>query len=297
MTLLDPALLSRIAGLEVRARTIVEGAIAGRHRSPHHGSSVEFAEHKEYSPGDDIKHIDWKALGKFDRYYVKRFEEEAELRALLLFDTSGSMSYAGRGASKLDYARELAAALAYLLLQQQDLVGLLAFGQATDKYIPPRSRGTHLRELLLALEAARAQGPTRLDAALDQVSELARRRSLLVVLSDLLDVPDRAATLLRSLRARRHDVVVLHVLDPDELDFPFDEPLWLKSPEDERRLLVEPARARKHYLEAVERFTSGWRHRLREGDVDYHLVRTDRPHSEILLELLTGPLRRPTGSA
>src|SRR5204863_9603633 len=148
MKYLDPTALSRLGTLTLKARTVVEGALSGLHKSPHHGASVEFAEHKEYSAGDEIKHIDWKAYGKFDKYYVKRFEEETELRAYLLIDTSASMGYRGGGVSKLDYARYLAAGLAYLLLRQQDQVGMVAFGEKLKGYLPPRSRGGHLADLL-----------------------------------------------------------------------------------------------------------------------------------------------------
>src|SRR3954452_6998949 len=184
--LLDPVALSRLSNLELRARTVVEGALAGMHRSPQHGASVEFAEHKEYAAGDEIKNIDWKAYGKFDKYYVKRFEEETELRAYLVIDTSASMAYQGKGVSKLDYARTLAASLAYLLLRQQDQVGMVAFGDKLRGYLPPRSRGGHLSDLLTALDGVVAEGRTDLSRAIAYVSEVAQRRALLVFFSDLL---------------------------------------------------------------------------------------------------------------
>src|SRR5262249_39021643 len=218
--LLDPVALSKLSNLELRARSVVEGALSGLHKSPHHGSSVEFAEHKEYSAGDEIKHIDWKAYGKFDKYYVKRFEEETELRAYLLIDTSASMGYRGRGVSKLDYARTLAASLAYLLLKQQDQVGMIAFGEKLRGYLPPRARGGQLGDLLASLEALEAGGRTDLPRALAYLSEVAQRRALIVVLSDLLDGDSdgkgQVRHLLRGLRARKHDVCVFHLLDTDE---------------------------------------------------------------------------------
>src|SRR5258708_3613634 len=183
---LDPVSLARLSNLELRARSVVEGALSGLHRSPHHGASVEFAEHKEYSAGDEIKHIDWKAYGKFDKYYVKRFEEETELRAYLLLDTSASMAYCGRGVSKWAYAQSLAGALAYLLLRQQDQVGMIAFGERLCGYLPPRSRSGHLGDLLTALDGLSPKGRTDLTRALAYVSEVAQRRALIVVFSDLL---------------------------------------------------------------------------------------------------------------
>lgn len=297
MRSLDPLALAKIQNLELRARTVVEGALAGMHRSPHHGASVEFAEHKEYSAGDEIKHIDWKAYGKFDKYYVKRFEEETELRCWLLVDTSGSMSYRGAGVSKLEYARMLAAALSYLLLKQQDQVGLIAFADKLRGYLPPRSRGGHLSDLLGALEGLDEQGATDLPRALAYLSEVAPRRAMVILLSDLLesgagDAQQRDVRhLLRGLRARRHDVVVFHLLDRDELTLPFEGTTWFESLEDDRRVLAEPAELRKAYLRELERFIEGYRRGLAEGDVEYHLVDTSRPPSEVLVEFLNGPWR------
>src|SRR5262249_15991230 len=173
--------------MTLRARVVVDGALTGLHRAPHYGSSVEFAEHKEYTPGDEIRHIDWKAYGKFDKYYIKRYEEETELSAYLIVDTSGSMGYRGRGVSKLEYARTLAAALGYLLLRQKDKVGLIGFGTRLTAYLPARARGGHLGDLLTALEALTPGGQTDLARALLYLSEVAARRSLVVVISDLLD--------------------------------------------------------------------------------------------------------------
>jgi uncharacterized protein (DUF58 family) len=295
-SLLDPVALARLSNLELRARTVVEGALAGMHRSPHHGASVEFAEHKEYSAGDEIKHIDWKAYGKFDKYYVKRFEEETELRAYLLVDTSASMSYQGAGVSKLDYAKVLAASLAYLLLKQQDQVGMIAFGDKLRGYLPPRARGGQLADLLASLDALEAKGRTDLPRALAYLSEVAQRRALIVVISDLLD-GDRAGSgevrhLLRGLRARKHDVCVFQLLDHDELTLPFEGTTVFQSLEDDRRLLAEPADVRKAYLAEVNAFVEGYRRALAEGDVEYHLVDTARAPADVLVGFLTGAWRR-----
>ncbi|HEY7957830.1 MAG TPA: DUF58 domain-containing protein [Polyangia bacterium] len=297
--ILDPVALQRLQNLELRARTVVEGALSGLHRSPHHGASVEFAQHKEYSAGDEIKHIDWKAYGKFDKYYVKRFEEETELRAYLLIDTSGSMGYRGRGVSKLEYARMLAASLAYLLLRQQDQVGMIAFGEKLRGYLPPRARSGHLADMLTALEALTADGPTDLARALAYLSEVSRRRALVIVLSDLLEADsadpnarrENARHLLRGLRARQHDVVVFHLLDSDELTLPFEGTTWFESMEDGRRTLVEPADVRRAYLGELSKFIDGYRRGLAEGDVEYHLVDTARAPSEVLLDFLNGAWR------
>ena len=289
--LVDPVALSRLSNLELRARSIVEGALSGMHRSHHYGSSVEFAEHKEYAPGDEIKHIDWKAFGKFDKYYVKRFEEETELRAYLLLDCSKSMDYRGAGVSKLDYARMLAASLAYLLLRQQDHVGMVAFGDRLRGYLPPRARGGHLNDLLTALDGITAEGRTELPRAIAYLSEVAQRRSLLVVFSDLLGSDETTRHLLRGLRARNHDVVVFHLLDRDELTLPFEGTTIFESMEDERKLIADPGDVRKAYLAELHRFIDGFRVGLGEGDVEYHLVDTTRPPAEVLLTFLTGAWR------
>jgi uncharacterized protein (DUF58 family) len=288
---LDPVALAKLQNLELRARSVVEGALAGLHKSPHHGSSVEFAEHKEYAAGDEIKHIDWKAYGKFDKYYVKRFEEETELRAYLLVDSSASMDYRGAGVSKLEYARTLAASLAYLLLRQQDQVGMVAFGEKLRGFLPPRSRGGHLSDLLTALEGVTAQGRTDLARAIAYLSEVMQRRSLVAVFSDLLGTGAEVSHLLRGLRARKHDVVVFHLLDHDELTLPFEGTTVFESMEDERKLVADPGDVRKAYLAELERFIAGYRTGLAEGDVEYHLVDTSTPPALALLEFLTGPWR------
>jgi uncharacterized protein (DUF58 family) len=296
--LLDPVEVARLADLKLRARTIVEGALAGLHRSPHHGASVEFAEHKEYSPGDEIRHIDWKAYGKFDKYYVKRYEEETELRCFLVVDCSSSMGYASEaapGVSKLAYASWLAAGITYLLLRQQDQAGLVAFADGLRAYVPPRARSGHLGNVLDSLEALRPEGATDLARAIDYVSDVAHRRALVIVFSDLLDVVGdesggagylEAARLLRGLRARRHDVALFHVLDGDELRLPFDEPSRFEGMEDARQLYADPRAIRRQYLAEVERFVAGCRRACAEGDVAYHLVDTSLPPSLTLLDFL-----------
>jgi uncharacterized protein (DUF58 family) len=295
MTLLDPRALERLGSLELRARDVVEGVLSGLHRSPHHGASVEFAEHKEYAPGDEIRHIDWKAYGKFDRYYVKRFEEETELTAHLVVDVSASMGYRGNGESKLDHARLLAAALGWLLLRQGDKVGLQAFSDGPTAAVPARGRSSHLHDLIAALQALEAAGHTKLRPALLRAAE-ARRRSLIVLLSDLFADSDEddaeVVRLLGGLRARGHDVVVLHILDHDELTLPFDGTAWFEAMEGEGRVLAEPDRVREAYLEEIGRFVEGWRHRLAEADVEYRLVDTSRPPAEVLVEMLRGRGRR-----
>jgi uncharacterized protein (DUF58 family) len=290
---LDPLDLARLASLSVRARVIVEGAFAGMHHNPHAGTSIEFAEHKEYAPGDDVRHIDWKAVGRVGRYYIKRFEDETEMRTFLLVDSSASMGYRRRGLSKLEYATYLAAAIGYLLGQQGDPAGLLLFDQKTRQYLPPRTRGGHVRDLLLALEAAYAAGRTEPGRALAHVGELADRRSLIILMSDLLDAPADLADRLRQLRSRGHDVAVFHLLDPDEVELPFDDLTHFEGmePDDQRRLLVEPrdlaASFRRESLALRER----WRLHCVEARVEYLFATTDLPPAHLLRSFLFGRQR------
>jgi uncharacterized protein (DUF58 family) len=294
---LDPALLARLGPLQVRARKVMEGVLTGLHQSPVHGQSVEFAEHKEYAPGDEIKHIDWRAFAKLDKYYVKRFEMETNLRALLVVDASGSMGY-GRGAmTKLQYAAVCAGALAYLLARQGDQVALAVAGdadagaterlpQGVRSFLPFASSPSHVQEVLRRLDGAQGRGPTDLPAALDFVAEKAGRRGFVVVISDLFDAQGRAVPALRMLRGRRHDVLLLHVLDREELDFPFDDPTRFLSMEDERQIDAQPRQIRESYLAELRKFLDDTKKELTRADVEYAQVATDRPPDRVLLELL-----------
>jgi uncharacterized protein (DUF58 family) len=290
---LDPLDLARLASLTVRARVIVEGAFAGMHHNPHAGTSIEFAEHKEYAPGDDVRHIDWKAVGRVGRYYIKRFEDETEMRTFLLLDASASMGYRRGGLSKLEYATYLAAAIGYLLGQQGDPAGLLLFDERTRQYLPPRARGGHVRDLLLALEGAAPAGRTDPGRALAHVGELADRPSLIILMSDLLDAPADLADRLRQIRARGHDVALFHLLDPDEIELPFDDLTHFEGlePGDDRRLLVDPrdlaASFRRESLALRER----WRTACLEARVEYLFAATDLPPATLLRSFLFGRRR------
>jgi len=290
---LDAETLAKLATMTLRARVVVEGALTGLHRAPHYGSSVEFAEHKEYSAGDEIRHIDWKAYGKFDKYYVKRFEQETEVRAYLYVDCSGSMGYAGAGRrSKLEVASYLAASIAYLLVRQQDQAGLLAFGGALRSYIPPRARPQHLADLLGALEKVTPDGTTDVARAIDYLTEVVHRRSMIVILSDLFDSPEGILDRLRHLRARGHEIVVFHILDPDELAFPFEGLQVFESLEDTRRLLVDTRATRRTYLRELEAFLDIWKHGTTDANLTYQLVDTTRPLDRVLSDFLVGQEQR-----
>jgi uncharacterized protein (DUF58 family) len=285
---LDPLVLAKLGTLMLRVRAIAEGVLTGLHRSPHHGQSIEFAEHKEYTPGDEIRHIDWKAFGKFDKYYVKRYEQETNLRAYLVVDASGSMGFRGRpGAmTKLEVASALAATLGYLLFRQQDAAGLVLVGDQVRAAVPPRASASHLVPLVEALEGARPEGETRLAAAVDWIIERAPRRSTVLVFSDLMDREDRVVRKLAQLGLRRHDVTVFHVLDPAELEFPFDDPTLFLSMEDGRQVEAHGREVRKGYLEVLGRWLEEVRRTAAEADVDYQLCRTDRPLDQVLLPFL-----------
>ncbi len=299
---IDPAQLARMGSLPIKARVIVEGALSGLHRASVHGSSVEFSEHKEYSPGDELRHVDWKAYAKGDRYYVKQYEQESQLTVYLVLDASSSMQFGGGGIAKLEYAGLSLAALAYLVIQQQDKVGLLACGDnKLETMVPPRARTTHLHDLLSVLDSVMAKGGTGDESpahALQRISELSRRRRALIVLaSDLFDADDATVKALATLRAQRHDVSVLHVLAPHERTFPYEGLTEFHALESTNRLLVNPAAIRKDYLERMEQFLTRTRGMLVSSGIDYHLVSTDTPVERTLLDLLVarsrlGPGRR-----
>jgi uncharacterized protein (DUF58 family) len=285
---LDPAVLAKLGNLKLRVRAIAEGVLTGLHRSPHHGQSIEFAEHKEYSPGDEIRHIDWKAYGKFDKYYVKRFEQETNLRAYLVVDASGSMGYRGRPGTmtKLEVASALAASLAYLLFRQQDAAGLVLVGDQVRAAVPPRASADHMGPLLEALEGAKPEGETRLAAAVDWIVERAPRRCSVLVFSDLMDGDERILRKIAQLGLRKHDVTVFHLLDPAELEFPFDDPTLFLSMEDGRQIEAHGRDVRKGYLDVLGRWLEDVRRTAAEADVDYQLCRTDRPLDQVLLPFL-----------
>ena len=286
--LLDPAVLAKLGTLKLRVRAITEGVLTGLHKSPHHGQSVEFAEHKEYAPGDEIRHIDWKAYGKFDKYYVKKFEQETNLRAYLVVDASGSMGYRGDPGrmTKLEYASALAASLAYLLVRQQDAAGLVLVQGQIHAAIPPRASASHLGPILETLEGVRAEGPTKLSAAVDWIIEHAPRRSSVLVFSDLFDPEEQVLKKLAQLGRRKHEVSLFHVLDPAELEFPFDDPTLFLSMEDERQVEAHGRDVRKGYLEVFGRWLDEVRRTAAEADVEHVLARTDRPLDEVLLPYL-----------
>jgi len=285
---LDPAVIARLAHLDVRARLVVEGFIAGMHRSPFHGFSVEFAEHRPYMPGDPLKNLDWKVWARSDRYLVKQYTEETNLRCHLLVDLSGSMGFRSERAalSKLEYARSLSAALAYLMLHQQDAVGTMLFAEQPLRYVPPRAMRSHLDVVLRALGGLEAQGKTRLGPALHELAERIKRRGLVILCSDLLDHPHEVLSGLQHFRHRHHEVIVFHILDPEEVEFPFTDTATFVDMESEARLTTEPWEIAKRYREKLAAWTSFYRGHCRERRIDYVQLDTRTPFDRALLAYL-----------
>jgi uncharacterized protein (DUF58 family) len=285
--LLDPHFISKLTRLDLTARLVVEGFLTGLHRSPYHGFSVEFAEHRQYMPGDPLRHLDWRVLAKSDRKYVKQYEEETNLRAMLLVDTSASMGYGSHGITKLDYARQLAAALGYLMLRQNDAVGMFAFATGQAELIPPRSTMGHARPLLLLLERLTPGGATNFASSLHALAERMTQRGLVVLISDLLDDPERIAQAIHHFRHRKHEVLVFHVLDPQEVAFDFEREAVYVDLETGERITTRPQELRPDYRARV----NAWRDQIRqfciEKRADYVPLTTDQPYDRALLEYLS----------
>jgi uncharacterized protein (DUF58 family) len=271
---LHPETIARISRLDLRARHVVEGFISGMHRSPFFGHSVEFVQHREYVPGDDLRHLDWKVWSKTDRYYIKQYEEETNLRSTLVVDVSESMHY-GRGPlNKYAYGCTIAACLGYLLLRQQDSVGLVAFDDRVRAIVPPRSQQTHIDALVQAMHTSKPRDKTNLERILRQVAETVHGRGLIVIVSDLLADREPLFRGLEMLRHRRHDVLVFHVLDDDELNFPFAGTTRFEGMEELPHLLCDPRALRDGYLEALEEYLVEVRRGCARQGIDYMQVKT-----------------------
>ena len=274
---LNPQVLASLQGLDLQARLVVEGYVSGLHKSPYHGFSVEFAEHREYVPGDDIRHVDWKVWSKTDKYYLKQYEEETNLLTYLLLDTSESMAYAsGENVTKLQYAQFVAAALAFMVLQQQDSVGLATFDDQVRRYLRPSGQPSHLKEVFHVMDATSpARDKSDLGAIFNDLAERFRKRGLVVVLSDLFDDVPRILSGLRHFRHRRHEVIVFHILDPAELEFPFRQTTLFKGLEGLPEVLTEPHALRRAYQEEIGAFLDELKKGCRMIDIDYVPLRTD----------------------
>jgi len=283
---LDPKILSKIKGMELRARLVVEGTLVGLHKSPHHGFSVEFTSHRPYMPGDEIRRIDWKVYGRTDRYYLKQFEEETNLRAYIILDGSKSMSYKSNTISKFEYASYLAASLAYLLVNQKDAVSLTIFDKIIRSYIPPSTTRANLSLVFDTLDNAKPQGETSMSTVLEELSAKIKRRGLIILLSDLFDDEDRVIHALRSFRAKKNEVLVFHILDEQELKFNFEENVVARDLETNEELPISPKDLRNAYLLEIENFINTYKRELHSSRIDYLLISTSSPLEKSLTTYL-----------
>ncbi|MCG8451254.1 MAG: DUF58 domain-containing protein [Pirellulales bacterium] len=285
---LHPEAIRRIGRLELRARHIVEGLLSGMHRSPYFGQSVEFLQHRQYTPGDDLRHVDWKVWAKQDRLYVKQFEEDTNMRCTLLVDVSASMQYGSGPLNKYEYAATVATSLAYLLLKQHDSVAAIAFDDTIRARTPMRNVRTSLKSIVRCLDASEPQNKTDAGTILREIAEVGPRRGMMIVISDLLTDVESTLRGLRLLRQRGHDVLVLHVLDDDELDFPFDSPTRFEGLELPQHLACNPRALRDGYLSSLNVFLTTLRRGCASDAVDYALIRTSDPLDAALAAFLCG---------
>lgn len=277
----DPSELNKYGGLTLIARTIVEGFLTGVHRSPYKGFSVEFAEHRQYTPGDEIRHIDWRAYGKTDRYFVKEYEEETNLKAYLLVDASGSMGFRGskKALSKFEYAQHVAASLAYMMLHQTDAVGLVTHDTKVRGMVPPKTSPKHLLQVLRTLEQTQPGGETAMAPLWHELAgHHLKRRGMVIILSDFFDQIDALTKALRHIRHRNHEVMLFQILAPEELDFPYKRLTQFRSLEQQaNKVLVDTRRLREDYLKNFEAFRTELKQQAGKMNIDYHLMRTDEP--------------------
>lgn len=291
-SLIDPRALMNIHSLELRARAVVEGFWTGLHRSPYHGFSVEFTEYRAYTPGDDLRHLDWRVLGRTDRYFIKKYEDETNLRFHLLVDQSRSMDYGTRGYTKGRYAATLAATLAYFLHLQGDAIGLLTFDEAVREYLPARHRPGHLRQLMVALEKPTTGKATNLAAPLERIAALVRKRGLVALISDFLAPVDRLERDLLTLTSCGHEISVFQVLDPAEFNLGLEQPALFEDVESGRTLYLDPAAARGAYVKKMEAHCTALRATCRKLGVGYHQLSTDQPLEIALFEFLQDRMTR-----
>lgn len=289
---LDPAALMSIRNLELRARGVVEGFWHGLHRSPYHGFSVEFTEYRAYSPGDDPRYLDWKLVGRTDRYFIKKFEDETNLRCHLLVDGSRSMSYGSRGYTKADYARTLAATLGYFLAQQGDATGLLTFDEQIREYLPARNRQGHLRQLMLALEKPAQGRSTDLASPLRRIAELVQKRGLIVLISDLFAPLETLETPLALLTASGHEVIVFQTLDPAERAFEFKQASRFEDLETNEDIFLEPQLAREEYLQRLAEHLEGAQAVCQRLGITHLELSTAQPLETALFDFLKARANR-----
>jgi len=284
---LDPETLLRLGTINVVARSVVEGFITGLHRSPHHGFSVEFSEHRPYTPGDELRHLDWVAYAKTDRFYVKQYEQETNLRCHILLDCSGSMNYSsGRGLTKLEYGSFLAATLAYLMTRQQDVVGLVAFDHEIRLHMPPAGSPAHVNEMCRRLEHLETGEVTRLAKPFHDLAEMIKRRGLIIVISDLYDDENEVIRALRHFRHKKHGLILFHIFDAAELEFPFTKLTQFLDLETHEKYQVDPKAIREAYLAELRAFIDRHKKACSDSDTEYVLTDTSVPYGFLLRSYL-----------
>ena len=284
---LHPESIKRISRMELRAQHIVEGFLSGMHRSPYFGQSVEFLQHREYAAGDDLRHVDWQVWARQDRLYIKQFEEATNLRCNLVVDVSSSMQYGEGHLNKYEYASTIAVSLAYLVLRQQDAIGMVSFDDKVRHKIPTRSKKNHLLAIIDGLINSEPADKTDLFSIFENVAETFPRRGMMVVISDFFADPEQTLRGIRILRQRGHDVMIFHVMDDDELDFPFSGPTRFEDMESETTLNCNPRTLRDGYLDACEEFLQMMKRGCISAGCDYSLVRTSDPMQAVLAEFLS----------
>ena len=283
---LDPAGLARVGNMELVAKQVVEGFLTGRHRSPYHGFSVEYLDHRAYTPGDEIRNLDWKIVARSDKYYIKLYEDETNLRAYILLDCSSSMNFGSGDQTKLSWGSYLAAALTYLLLRQNDAVGLVEFDTGVRKFIPPKAHPTQFRRILDSLDGVEPGGETDVGAVLHEAAERTKRRGLIIVISDLIDNEEAIASGLGHFRHNNHEVIVFHTMDPAELEFPYDRLTRFKDMEGAGRVVANPKSLRRRYLSRINQFTDQVKRDCFERRISYELCDTSKPYDKFLASYL-----------
>lgn len=289
---IDPQIIARLAAVPLKARHAMQGNVSGRHASPHRGSSVEFAEYRKYVPGDDLRRLDWRAFGRTDRYYVKEFEADTNLRCCVVLDTSGSMGFSSKGMlTKIDYARRIAATLAYLAAQQGEAIGLATVAEKIVQNIPAKRSAAHLKLVFDTLEKTKPQGETLLPSILDELAETVRQRALVVVISDFFVPTEELKRCFEHLRFRKHDVAAFHLLDPQEIEFAFGRPVRFVDMEGNTSVFVEPTEIADRYQRALTKYLQAMQQITLETGVDYHRVQTDESYEHPLMRFLVARTR------
>jgi uncharacterized protein (DUF58 family) len=293
---LDSAVLSRLSRLTLEARAPMMGSISGMHKSATRGSSVEFAEYRKYVQGDDIRHIDWRVYGRTDRFYMKEFEADTNLRCYLVIDTSSSMTFASKGISKFEYAQKLAATLAWLLVHQGDAVGMVCYEDKLVQEIAPRRSPVHLRDIFNALDATEPKGTTDTAGVLHSLAEKAKQRALVIVFSDFLADVDELMDSFQHMRFKKHDLAVFHMLDRQEVDFSFDRPIRFVDLESPNSMVTDPSVVREGYMREVQKHLNAMKKGSREFGVDYRQAYTDADYEPLLASFLLERMNKKTGN-